>query len=201
MNRPKIRAQLTILAVLAATGALGTAATVRAQEDGHFPHTRKRGQAAVEYRDDQVHAVVAYYYSQRNHDSRWVLVEAAVSTTDNTTFDRENIRIVTPSGRETTLATQAEVLGARDTLTQLVQNASTTRHGVLTYFSERGTPENMRLFSLTSGAVLTNFVTDRNHVAHGDLFFQAPNGVWEPGTYSLVFERDGLRAVLPITLD
>jgi hypothetical protein len=48
--------------------------------------------------------------------------------------------------------------------------------------------------------VLTNFVTDVYHVAVGDLFFESPTGRWESGVYSLIIEKDGARAVLPIEL-
>ena len=40
----------------------------------------------------------------------------------------------------------------------------------------------MRLFALNSGPVLTNFVTDEDHVAVGDLFFESPTGTWETGS-------------------
>jgi hypothetical protein len=58
----------------------------------------------------------------------------------------------------------------------------------------------MRLFALNSGPVLTNFVTDEHHVAVGDLYFESPTGSWEAGVYSLIIEKDGARAVLPIEL-
>ncbi len=45
-----------------------------------FPHTTDRGRAAVEYEDDDLQVVAAYYYSQRHHESRWLLIEIAVSS-------------------------------------------------------------------------------------------------------------------------
>jgi hypothetical protein len=49
--------------------------------------------------------------------------------------------------------------------------------------------------------VLTNFVSDKDHVVTGDLFFESPTGLWASGTYSLIIEREGARAVLPIVLE
>jgi len=201
MSRPTTRIQWKILVALVVAGALGMTALPRAQEDNFFPDTKRRGRAAVEYKDKQIHVLAAYYYSQRNHDSRWLLIEAAVSTTEGVTFDRGNIRLVAPSGRESALPEQARVLEDRVRIRTVVQNASASRHNLLTYFPQQTYEEPLQLFSLGSGAVLTNFVTDNNHVAFGDLFFEAPNGLWEDGTYRLVFERDGVRAVLPIELE
>jgi hypothetical protein len=59
----------------------------------------------------------------------------------------------------------------------------------------------MKLFALESGPVLTNFVSDKDHVVTGDLFFESPTGLWASGTYSLIIEREGARAVLPIVLE
>jgi len=189
------------LLLLTVVTAMGSVVTTDAQEDGFYPNTKSWGQAAVQYKDDDIHAVAAYYYSQRHHRSRWLLIEAAVSTTRNMTIDRKNVTLVAPGGRTVTLPTQARVAQQVPGIRPVVQSASSTRHGVLTYFSQRGSSEPMRLFSLSSGAVLTNFVTDQYHVAHGDLFFESPTGTWEKGTYSLVIERDGARAVLPIRLE
>src|SRR5262245_64339833 len=47
---------------------------------------RKRGQAVVEYRDKAAHIVAAYNYSQRNHDSRWIVIQAALSMHTETTI-------------------------------------------------------------------------------------------------------------------
>ena len=69
-----------------------------AQEDEFYPHTRERGRAAVEYDDDEIHVVAAYYYSQRQHDSPWLLIEAAVSTERVMDIHRDEIRLVMQTG-------------------------------------------------------------------------------------------------------
>jgi hypothetical protein len=187
-----------VLAALTAVMTLGPAAL--AQEDGFFANTKRVGRAAVEFRDSDIHAVAAYYHSQRDHDTRWLLIQVALSTTDNMVIDRDDIRMVTPSGREIALPTQARVLRGVGQIRPVVLGATSSRHDVLSYFNERDRPEPLRLFSLSSDAVETNFVSVRHHVTYGDLFFESPTGLWEDGTHSLVIERDGVRAVLPIEL-
>jgi hypothetical protein len=183
------------------TAVVVAAVATTAQEDDFFPNTRERGRAAVEYQDADIHVVAAYYYSQFNHDTRWLLVQTAVSTEDNVVFDRENIRLVTPAGREIALATQARVGRSVAGIRPVVHGGAASRHDVLSYFNERDRAYPFELFSLSSGAVQTNFVTHRHHVAHGDLFFESPTGLWEDGTHTLVIERDDVRAALPIELE
>jgi hypothetical protein len=179
---------------------LGNVSLAAAQEDGVFPNTKRRGQAEVEYRDSEIHVAVAYVYSQRNHDSRWLLIQVALSTTRNLTFDRKDIMLVAPGGRAVELSSQEQFAEDVNRIRTLLQNAAVTRHNVLAYFNQRNRAESMRLFAQNSGPVLTNFVTDEHHVAVGDFYFASPTGSWEEGTHSLVIEKDGARAVLPIEL-
>jgi hypothetical protein len=187
--------------MIVAAPAAGGAPVSDTQEDGFFANTKRRGKAVVEYRDAEIHVVAAYYYSQQNHDSRWLLIEAAMSTTRNLTIDRESITLATPAGRTITLAAQERFAADVNRVTTLLQNAAVSRHNLLAYFSQRSGREAMRLFAVHGGTVLTNFVTDVHHVAVGDLFFESPTGRWDRGTHSLVIERAGARAVLPIELE
>ena len=63
-------------------GAALAVTSITAQQKELSSANRKIGNAAVEYRDKAIHVVAAYYHSQRNHDSRWLLVESALSTTE-----------------------------------------------------------------------------------------------------------------------
>src|SRR5262245_20651339 len=99
--------KMPLAVFMLATGMVpGGARAVEAQEDGAFRNTKKQGQAVAEYRDPEIHVVIAYAYSQQNHDSRWLLIETAMSTARNMTIDRRNIALVTPAGRRVPLATQ-----------------------------------------------------------------------------------------------
>ncbi len=199
MNRHLIATPLATVLIVAGL-LLGSVSQAAAQEDNFFANTKKQGRAAVEYRDAEIHVVAAYYYSQNHHDSRWLLIQVAMSTTRNLTFDRKDITIVAPGGRTVELSSQEQFAADVNRVKTLVQNAAVTRHNTLSYFNERSRPERMRLFALNSGPVLTNFVTDEHHVAVGDFYFASPTGRWDAGVYSLIIEKDGARAVLPIEL-
>jgi hypothetical protein len=186
---------LAAVAVLAAT----VAAAATAQNE--FPFTRTLGRAAVEFRNDDLHVVAAYYYSQRNHDSRWLLIQAAVSASRASTIGREEIALRTPAGREIPLASQTRFGEDIGRVRLLLQNAAPSRHNVVSYFTQRDRVDGMRLFRLPFGGVVhDDFVVDAHRVATGDLFFESPTGAWEDGTYSLVIRHRDRQAELPIVL-
>jgi len=188
--------RLTLLCVALAFTLIGTA---QAQNE-LFPNTTELGGAAIQYKDDAVHLVAAYYYSQHNHDSRWLLIEAAVSTEERMTIHRDAIRLITPDGVDVTLATQRRFARDSQRTRLLIQQAATTRHGIGSYFTQRA--ENFRFFRLPSGPVVSDdFVVDNFRVAGGDLFFESSTGSWENGTYTLVIEHEGMRAAVPIELE
>ncbi len=175
--------------------------TLAAQEEFSSAN-RNRGRAAVEYRDADAHIVAAYYYSQRNHESRWLMIEAGVSTTDSNTIERSAIALRTPQGREVALATQRRIGEDVSRIEQLLQNATVLSHNVASYFVQRDRVESMRLFTLPFGPVVhDSFVVDRHRVAVGPLFFESPTGAWERGTYALIVRHSKGTAELPIHLE
>jgi hypothetical protein len=175
--------------------------TVAAQEEFSSAN-RQRGRAAVEYRDADIQIVAAYYYSQRNHESRWLMIEAGISTNELATIDRGAIALRTPQGREIALATQRRIGEEVPRIEQLLQNAGVLSHNVASYFTQRDRTESMRLFTLPFGGVVhDSFVVDRHRVAVGPLFFESPTGAWERGTYALIVRHPKGTAELPIHLD
>jgi hypothetical protein len=182
--------------------ALASVTPVIAQQKEFSSANRQVGRAAVEYRDKAIHVVAAYYHSQRNHESRWLLVESALSTTDDSIIKRENIALRTPQGREIPLATQRRIGEDIKSVEQLLQNARVQTHPVTSYFRQRDFTEDMKLFRLPFGPVVHDeFVADRDHVATGPLFFEAPTGAWEKGTYALIVRHSKGVAELPIVLE
>jgi hypothetical protein len=164
--------------------------------------TKQLGQAAVQFRDKAIHVVAAYYYSQRNHDSRWLLIQAGVSTTDEVVIKRDAIALRTPKGEVIPLATQRRVGEDTKQVEQLLQNASVQTHNVASYFKQPDRIEDMQLFRLAFGPVVhDSFIVDRDRAAVGLLFFEAPTGAWERGTYALVVRHRKGTAELPITLE
>ena len=194
------RHPLSMLGLCGAALALSLQAVAAQQE--FSPANRQRGKAAVEYRDSDVHIVAAYYYSQRNHESHWLMIEAAMSTNDPETIARDAIALRTPEGREIPLASQRRVGEDVNRVRRLLQNASTVDHDVVSYFVQRDRAESMNLFTLPFGDVVhDSFVVDRDRVAAGRLFFESPTGAWEDGTYALIVRHADGTAELPIVLE
>ena len=194
------RWQTALRWTLCATLAL-TPPTLVAQEEFSSAN-RNVGRAAVEYSDADAHIVAAYYYSQRNHESRWLMIEAGVSTTESNTIERSAIALRTPQGREIPLASQRRIGEDVPRIQQLLQNATVLSHNVTSYFVQRDRIESMSLFTLPFGPVVhDSFVVDRHRVAVGPLFFESPTGAWERGTYALVVRHSKRVAELPIYLE
>ena len=194
------RHTLSMLGLCGAALALSLQAVAAQQE--FSPANRQRGKAAVEYRDSDVHIVAAYYYSQRNHESHWLMIEAAMSTNDPETIARDAIALRTPEGREIPLASQRRVGEDVNRVRRLLQNASTVDHDVVSYFVQRDRADSMPLFTLPFGDVVHDrFVVDRDRVAAGRLFFESPTGAWEDGTYALIVRHADGTAELPIVLE
>ena len=182
--------------------ALALAATQLSAQQEFSSANRTRGRAAVEYRDKAIHVVAAYYYSQRNHDSRWLLIQTALSTTDEQIMRRGQFVLRTPAGREIPLATQTRIGEEVTRIEQLLQNAKVQGHDLVSYFKQRDRIEDMQFFRLPFGPVVHDeFIVDRDRVAVGPLFFESPTGAWERGTYALVIRHEKGSAELPIQLE
>ncbi len=199
MSRHRMQMVLGI-ALCSAVLAVG-ARPLEAQEEFSSAN-RQRGRAAVEYNDADIKIVAAYYYSQRNHESRWLMIETGVSASDVGTIDRDAISLRTPQGREIPLATQRRVGEDVARIEQLLQNAKVVSHNVASYFTQRDRIESMNLFTLPFGPVVhDDFVVDAHRVAVGPLFFESPTGAWEDGTYALIVRHEKGTAQLPIHLE
>ena len=173
-----------------------------AQKEFSSATNKKLGQAAVQFKDKAAHVVAAYYYSQRNHDSRWIVIQSALSTTKESIIHREDIVLRTPQGRDIPLATQTRVGEEVVKVEQLLQNANVQSHNVTAYFPQQDRFEDMQMFRLPFGPVVHNeFIVDRDRVAVGSLFFESPTGAWEKGTYTLVVKHKNGTAELPIILE
>ena len=171
-----------------------------------FPNTNDLGRAVVEYEDDTIQVVAAYNYSQQNHDSRWLLIEIGVTTTDVARIKNGDITLVMPDGRSVAVASQRAFSQDVQRTRLLVQNARPTRYlagRTSGYFLGRRS-ERFQWFVVTpfEGIVTDFFDVDVHRTACGDLYFASLTGSWEEGTYSLVVQgADETRAVLPIDLD
>ena len=188
--------------VLLAAGATLVAAQ-RPADDNAFPHTKPNGRATVEYRDEKVQAVAIYDYSQRNHDTAWILVQIGVALAERGAVTRDSFSVVMPGGRTVPLATQEQFLADSQVITKLRQNARIFQREVISYFPKSADGEFIRWFALPGEGTVRNpaIVPSEHGVVIGDLYFRSPTLRWETGTHRLVFNNDKGHAELPIRLE
>jgi hypothetical protein len=193
--------QVLAVAVLAASSvAAGQTGTRTVPKE--FDNVRTLGRALSEFRDGRIHVAAAYYYSQSNHDTPWLLIELGALGEQVTDIERDKIELVTPAGRVVRLASQAR--WARDTTRNslLLQRAAPLRHPVASYFTPANGQTSLRFFTRppNPGTVQEVVNLQPKELVLGDLLFESPTRLWDKGTYALVIRYDGAEAVLPIEL-
>ncbi len=193
--------RLIVLVLAVAVLAGGIAAV--AQEPPSFPHTKPRGRATVEYKDETIQVVASYEYSQRNHARRWVLIDLALWTTSRRLIlEREHVTLQTPSGSRMMLADQRRFLEDSSQVSFVRQNATIWRRQLNSYLSPLAPLERFQFLALPGeGLAVDTALLDKDRVTIGELFFEMPSGEWETGTYALVINHPLAHAALPITLE
>ena len=174
-----------------------------AQEQPSFPHTKPRGRATIEYKDDAIQVVASYDYSQRNHALRWVLIDLALWTTSRRMIlERDNVTLQTPSGSRMMLADQRRFLEDSSQVIFVRQNATIWRRQLNGYLSPLAPLERLQFLALPGeGLAVDTALLDKDRVTIGEVFFEMPSGEWETGTYALVINHPLAHARLPITLE
>jgi len=184
----------------AVTVAIVAAVVVPTAAQEPFPETRQVGRATVEYKGERIKMVASYDYSQRNHDSPWLLIDLAASAPQRLILHRDHITLVTPDGTELGVASQRDLLAGSPQVTLLLQNAKISRRQLDSYFSQRER-EPLNFFAFPgNGIVHDDAVVDNDRVTLGELFFAEPAGTWRRGTYRLAIRNERARASLPIIL-
>jgi hypothetical protein len=186
---------------VALTACLLWAATGPLAQEQLFPNTKQRGRATVEYKDDKLQVVANYDYSQRRHESSWLLIDVAASSRYPAVINRDDVALITPSGSRLMVAGQARFLEDSQIVTKLVQNATIWRRQLDSYFNQRARNDRFQFVALPgNGLALDSTVLDDDRVTIGEIFFETRRG-WEAGTYRLVIDLKDAHAALPITLD
>jgi hypothetical protein len=181
---------------------LGAAPTnAERQEDG-FPNTKRLGRATVEFRDAQLLVVMNYEYSQRNHDSAWLLVDFGARSERRLVLDREHFKLVSQSGEWFPVASQRHFVDAAKQIQALRQNASVWRRDLGSYLGALNLRERLKFFALPGeGVVITGALLDKDRNTFGELYFEMPRGSWDEGDYALLIEHPRARIKLPISLN
>ena len=88
-----------VMAVAALFMGIVASADAQRAQPREFSRVKPLGAALVEYHDGLTQAVAAYYHSQRNHDTPWLLIEVGVSSPQAFVLRRDRVRLVSPSGQ------------------------------------------------------------------------------------------------------
>ena len=180
--------------------------SLAAQKEWSFPHTRANGRATPEFDHNGLHIVVNYDYAQRNHKTKWLLLDLAIASTQSFILHRKDITLLTPDGRQLPVTPQEELLEDSAGITLVLQNARMWRRDLASYFSQRGggvPNEQIRFQAFPAGesTVSSEVTVDRDHVTGGQLLFRTPSGSWDAGAYRIEVNTDAGLAALPIKLE
>ena len=192
-----------LVPVVVLLAGVAVTAAQRGADDNAFPHTKPNGRATVEYKDEKVQAVAIYDYSQRNHDTDWLLVQIGVALSERGAVKRDSFSVMMPDGRVVSLATQEQFLADSPQITKLRQNAKIFERPVLPYFPKSADGEFLRWFALPGEGTVRNpaVIPSEHGVVIGELYFKSPTLRWDAGTYRLVFDNENGHAELPIRLE
>src|SRR4051812_5533712 len=136
--------------------------SLAAQKEWSFPHTRANGRATPEYDHEGLHIVVNYDYAQRNHKTKWLLVDLAIASKQSFILHRKDIALLAPEGRDLPVAPQEELLEDSPGIALVLQNARVLRHDLASYFNQRngGVPnEQIRFQAFPPGRTVSSEVT------------------------------------------
>lgn len=193
---------LTTAALGLALVATWAGGVVHSQAPRELAHVKTLGAALSEYNDGHVHAVAAYYYSQKHHDSAWLLLELGFNSQRAVHISRDHIELATPDGDVVPLSGHRRWQMDATRATQLLQQVRPTRHQVRSYFKEIADITRLRFFMRPEdrGTIVDSMDSTSDQVLLGDLFFESPTGAWAKGRYVLAIGHTRGVAQLPIEL-
>lgn len=164
---------------------------------------KRLGKTVVRHQDDAVKAVLSWRFANQTFEKEpWLLLELAFAAEGKSVnLNREDVALLGPDGERIPLPGQKRFAeGVRNPL-QLVQRASVARDPLDNYFSRPTRLESLRFFTVPGGPVVEDETSGGpSSLIRGDLYFEAPTGVWKPGSYTLVLKNKTMDVALPFSL-
>src|SRR6266576_3932634 len=124
------------------------------QKEFGFPHTKRLGKATVQFRDSRLQVVLNYEYSQRSHNSAWLLVDFGARAEKRLVLDREHFKLVSETGEWFPVASQRHFLDSAPQIQSLRQNAAVWRRGLGSYFGALDYRDQLKFFALPGEGVI-----------------------------------------------
>lgn len=203
MRSPLIATALVLAAVLLAAPPL-TAERPAPGAAVDEPHEIKRpGRDIVEYTSDRLQVVAVQYYFPEGHDPKWLLLDVAIDVRsgDPIRVARRDFSIEGPDGLRVPLSTLPAFRRAYRQLRPMMLQLHTRERPIAGFFAVPCADHSFRFFVPTGEVRLTEVHASwQGSCVRGDLFFEAPDGAWGGGAYTLVIAGDtDIR--LPIEID
>ena len=204
-----IRTILPVALVALACGAAAPAQPFRLNQDDfpnvRFPDARFGEPHLVVYDDGVVLASAEYRYSQRHHDSPWLVVTLGLAAAEAITIRREDIALVRPDGIAVAPATGRERDRDIDGVRRLLDERANWPGSLSFAFPRSRIDRGFHRFEFgvdgsdrTPDSVLR--IEARGGV-RGDVFFVSPDRSWPAGVHALVVTVGEARIVrLPVLL-
>ena len=193
MRSPLIAAALVPVAVLLAAPPL-TAQRATERETVGEPHEVNRaGRDIVEYTSDRMQVVAVRYYFPEGHDPKWLLLDVAmdVRSGDPIKVARSDFSVEGPGGLHVPLSTLPDFRRAHRQLRPMMLQLHTRERPIAGFFPIPCADHNFRFFVPTGEIRQTEVHASwQGSCVRGDLFFEAPDGAWGGGTYTLVIGGD-----------
>ena len=173
--------------------------------DVRFPDARSGEPHLVIYDDGVLLASAAYRYSQRHHDSSWLVVTLSLAASDPLSIRREAIALVRPDGVAVPPATGHEGRHDMDAVRRLLDERAYWPDTLSFAFPRTRIDRGFHRFDF--GVDPSDRIPDRvlrteaRGGIRGDVFFVSPDGSWPSGVHALVVTVDDERTVtLPVLL-
>ncbi|MCY4637019.1 MAG: hypothetical protein OXG04_21405 [Acidobacteria bacterium] len=193
MRSPLIAVALVLAAVLLAAPPL-TAERPAPAVTVDEPHEIKRpGRDIVEYTSERLQVVAVHYYFPEDNDPKWLLIDVAmdVRSGDPIRVARRDFSIEGPDGLRVPLSSLPAFRRGRRALRPMMLQLHTRERPIAGFFPIPCANHNFRFFVPTGEIRQTEVHASwQGSCVRGDLFFEAPDGAWNGGTYTLVIGGD-----------
>lgn len=163
---------------------------------------KRLGKTVVQHKDSNVRAVLSWRYANQTFEKEsWLLLELAFAAEGGAVdLNREDVSLLTPDGEKLPLPGQKRLSEGLD-VRWTEQKASVSREPITGYFPNQRFEQRIPFFTYPGGPVVQDEIGGgHSMLSRGDLYFEAPTGVWKAGRYALVLKNKKMDVELPFSL-
>lgn len=164
---------------------------------------KRLGKTVIQHQDENVKVVLSWRYASQTFEKEpWLLLELAFAAEGKpVNLNREDVSLLTPGGERLGLPGQKRLAEGLKDVRWVVQKASVARDPLTGYFSRQTLEQRLPFFAIPGEQIVQDEIgAGPTTLIRGDLFFEAPAGVWKAGRYTLVLENTSMKVELPFNL-